>query len=689
MKQKNKKRLKILFIILLLFTLVVGATSSFATSEGDTTQVEETGNSGPNPLDVITGIVDGLLGFFLNILNIIPVMIGGIIQMASVSIANIGNTGTPFAFLQLDDILFNRVPILSVNFFAGGGADVIVNIRGSIATWYYALRNIAIILSLAVLIYVGIRMAISTLAEDKAKYKKMLTDWVVGFITIFLLHYIIVIAVNVNDLLVGIFNNSTEISGMGSFAGDLALNAVNPIGGFVKGLTSAILYIFITVLTMMFLFDYIKRMLTVAFLMIIAPIITVTYSIDKMGDGKSQALNTWLKEFLYNILIQPFHCIIYLAFMTIIIGLIGKPTDINWFDGFGLGASVIAIVAMLFIKQAEPIVRKIFGFDNASSLGSVIASGALLANSINMAKSAANKDKGGKDKKPNKSGSGGNASKPQPSSNANRNTSNIDNNENGSNSNNNSRNGQDANSQNGNQNGNSSDNNTNSESQSGNNTQDSNSENNNGGNSNDGFSGDNDSNDGTQETEDRELNTEKIKNKRNAGDIAKSMCRLYPKVLKGYANAVSRVAGIAIGAMASENTITGGITGFHAGKLIQKGKDGVASGGKRVIKLATRKPKLKKETNQLIDKYNAVKKSTGWDDATMYNASKQYLNINNLDRETNPELRDYARTLHQYRGQFEGRYKEPTDMVLNAINQIQTGELTKDKESMKRYTRKK
>lgn len=296
MKQKNKKRLKILFIILLLFTLVFGATSSFATSEGDTTQVEETENSGPNALDVITGVVNGVLGFFLNLLNIIPVTIGGIIQMASASIANIGNTGPLFAFLQLDDILFNRVPILSVNFFASGGADVIVNIKGSIATWYYALRNIAIILSLAVLIYVGIRMAISTLAEDKAKYKKMLTDWVVGFITIFLLHYIIVIAVNVNDLLVGIFNNSTQVSGMGSFAGDLALNAVNPIGGFVKGLTSAILYIFITVLTMMFLFDYIKRMLTVAFLMIIAPIITVTYSIDKMGDRKISSIKYLAKR---------------------------------------------------------------------------------------------------------------------------------------------------------------------------------------------------------------------------------------------------------------------------------------------------------------------------------------------------------------------------------------------------------
>ncbi len=186
----------------------------------------------------------------------------------------------------MEDILFNKVPILSVNFFKSTNSEVITNIRGSIATWYYALRNIAIILSLAVLIYIGIRMAISTISEDKAKYKKMLTDWVVGFITIFLLHYIIVITVNVNDLLVGMFANSVNNSfDFGSFAGQLALNGL-PGQRWTVALTCTILYLFLVVMIFMFLINYLKRMLTVAFLMIIAPIITVTYSIDKVGDRK-------------------------------------------------------------------------------------------------------------------------------------------------------------------------------------------------------------------------------------------------------------------------------------------------------------------------------------------------------------------------------------------------------------------
>ena len=113
----------------------------------------------------------------------------------------------------------------------------------------------------------------------------------------------------------------------------------------------------------------------------IAPIITVTYSIDKMGDGKSQALNTWLKEFVFNMLIQPFHCIIFLSIVM---------TGINIMDGT-LSSSVLAVVMILFIMQAEKIVKTIFGFNKASSLGDSIAGVAALGTGLSMLQNAAGK----------------------------------------------------------------------------------------------------------------------------------------------------------------------------------------------------------------------------------------------------------------------------------------------------------
>ena len=94
---------------------------------------------------------------------------GNIVDGSSVS----GKMITPF------DIFFNRIAILDVNFFnLSDDGSVIANIRNSVAAWYYVMRLIAAAILLCVLIYVGIRMAISTIASDKAAYKKMLVDWI-------------------------------------------------------------------------------------------------------------------------------------------------------------------------------------------------------------------------------------------------------------------------------------------------------------------------------------------------------------------------------------------------------------------------------------------------------------------------------------------------------------------------------
>ena len=85
-----------------------------------------------------------------------------------------------------------------------------------------------------------------------------------------------------------------------------------------------LLLVYFTLLgmTTAFLFSYIKRMLTVGFLIIIAPLITITYSMDKMKDGQAQALNTWMREFMFNVLIQPFHVVIYLVFVSTTLDLL-------------------------------------------------------------------------------------------------------------------------------------------------------------------------------------------------------------------------------------------------------------------------------------------------------------------------------------------------------------------------------
>ena len=150
----------------------------------------------------------------------------------------------------------------------------------------------------------------------------------------------------------------------------------------------------------------------------ISPLISITYSIDKMGDGKAQALGNWLREFIFTILIQPFHCLMYIAFVRTAFTLITSNGNIlsiqSFADGIDLLTSpdynqlvngVLAILCLKFINDGEKIVRKIFGFQDDNSLTSMAAGmavgmmavknakkmGATARKGINMAKGGASR----------------------------------------------------------------------------------------------------------------------------------------------------------------------------------------------------------------------------------------------------------------------------------------------------------
>ena len=304
-------------------------------------------------------IGDGILGILLLGAKLGILFIGRVISLILGFFTDNG------ASLSVQDIIFNKVKITDINFFDIDGADGTIKIiRGNVAAWYVGVRNLASVVLVIILIYVGIRMAISTIAEEKAKYKKMLIDWFTSMCLLFVLHFIIILTIQLNNTLVGAIGDA---SSTGDIAKQFLDNALNNVY-FTKGMGNAICYLLLEALTFGFLIAYIKRMITIAFLIIIAPLVTITYSIDRMGDGSSQALNTWFKEFAYNILIQPFHCIAFLALCSTAVDL-GKDAD--------LGSATLAICLLAFLaKSAEDIVKRIFGFQ-AQSMASPVAAAAL------------------------------------------------------------------------------------------------------------------------------------------------------------------------------------------------------------------------------------------------------------------------------------------------------------------------
>ena len=373
---KKSKIQKIIFIVTIILIImnvicnVVLATNGEAsreTNDGvivineiDTEEEDDTWTL----VDGLLGVLDGLMAIVSKILGLPFLLIAVGIQGVLTQIAKMGGESIE-GWVTPDDIFFNRLAITDINFFnLNTGADAIDTIRLNIATWYYVLRVLAMVALLAVLIYVGIKMALSTIASEQAMYKKMLTNWAVSFALIFLLNYIIMFVLEVNDAFVGILKSTITIRIGEGVPSTLITQYITSLKTATTWV-SLIMYCMLVGITIAFFVNYVKRMLTIGFLIIISPLITVTYSIDKMGDGKAQALNTWLKEFIFNVLIQPFHCIIYAVFVAPALALSAT--------GGSFAKMALAIICMAFIWTAEKIVKTIFGFNEATSLGEAVA----------------------------------------------------------------------------------------------------------------------------------------------------------------------------------------------------------------------------------------------------------------------------------------------------------------------------
>lgn len=325
--------------------------SSDATSEGN----------------LILGFLDYTFGILLYPIKLLLMVPGLIAQGILSTIVSGGEESLVFG-VSIDQILFNQLAITDINIFsnttAAGqnmiGNKLIMEIRTLIANWYYAFRNFVIVVYLCILIYVGIRMAISSVAEDKAKYKNMLKNWGVGLALVMILHIIIIVIININSQLLMLIKptniNTGEYTNLMS---ELFKQAF--WFDFTTSFGSVILYSILTVLTFVFLIIYIKRMITISFLICVAPLITVTYPIDKAGDNKSQILNSWLKEFITDVLIQFFHCVIYVVLVQSSFNNMLSSGSLNF------GAMFVSIVMTCCIFYVEGVVKKLFGLDKGGA----------------------------------------------------------------------------------------------------------------------------------------------------------------------------------------------------------------------------------------------------------------------------------------------------------------------------------
>ena len=352
----------------------------------------------------------------------------------------------PVYKISPQEIFSDQVPALHINFInpktyseesnydetsttdkVNGAAPVFNSAKvlaPQISKWYVAIRNMVLVGLMVILLYIGIRIVISSTAGEKAKYKEHIKDWLIAVILVVFMHYIMAFALTITEYITSMLNSNNAMikfqiddeDAMKQIFGDedysqyknsdgtydLYVNLMgyarlqqqletrDDDGNVIVNwnyIGYAIIYLTLVIYTIMFLIIYLKRVIYMAFLTMIAPLVALTYPIDKIADGKAQAFDMWLKEYAYNLLLQPFHLLLYTM-------LIGSVMDL------AVNNMIYALVALGFLIPAEKLFRRFFGFEKAATTGSIVGGvvgGSLAMNAINkLGKIGPGGSKGGK-----------------------------------------------------------------------------------------------------------------------------------------------------------------------------------------------------------------------------------------------------------------------------------------------------
>ena len=410
-----KKTITVLLIIVILFNYIFSTcvfaeeseespadtTSKYSMDKSQIDSMIEDGkttdiNGNKTEINFGKSMVGTMVGLSVRWLDVIPKIIHVMATVFAISGGYVGDVGefsqipegeiikkgagsiAAQILISVEQIVFGRYFLFNVDYtitsenieekVASGDiltADLdftktIASMRDQVFYYYYLLRLIAIVISLLTLIYIGIRMAISTVASDQAKYKKMFVGWCESFVIIFILHYIIVVILKFNTILMNwaVILKDTLTAGGGRSFEPVIIGSVFSVlqtkGGFTVA-AYALVYWFLVFMQLKFFILYMRRVFVIAFLIIISPLITVTYSIDKSGDGKAQAFSNWVREFLVTVFIQPLHAFTYLVFMFLA-------------GGIAESAPVFALVFIYALSRIEKIVKVIFNMGKVESI---------------------------------------------------------------------------------------------------------------------------------------------------------------------------------------------------------------------------------------------------------------------------------------------------------------------------------
>lgn len=223
MKKKTYKIIICISLVVMLFTNFTSVFGAINESYSKNTKVTETSLESKIKDSVLLDVLANMINA---VASLAESLIGGIFSVLT------GDNIFPWA----DRIIFNSIGFLDINFLNPAdsslfGASNAPSILGKVVKRVYSTIFSLAVLFLGVAVGVmAIRLAISSIAAEKAKYKQAIVNWATCIVLLFLMHYILAFVFWVNEQMVEIASNvlmsTIEKEGLGSVDFQEALNSV-------------------------------------------------------------------------------------------------------------------------------------------------------------------------------------------------------------------------------------------------------------------------------------------------------------------------------------------------------------------------------------------------------------------------------------------------------------------------------
>ena len=398
---KNKKFIFSLVIILMLIGLFLHMNNSlYAATNPEYYKAPSDVQKWINDffskiLDQKVGVLGKPIAALVNLVNIILFIV-----LYSVFVASGISDGLKFPFP--DQIIFNGLPMLDPNFInPNGDSGSMVNIMKDIVqNFYYSFFALAGTVFVLAAVVIGIKLAFSALASEKARYKEAIKNWIMGLGMLFLMHFVLAGMFAINEqicisaskicknvtfginplelipwagsIIKGMINVAGSIFGQDNVTEKFAIH-VQGYGGLilrfaVKGILQSDLIYSIGLAIMLgqtftLIIMYIKRVFYCIILGMIAPLIVAMDTIQKVVTGRdSGVLKNWFQNMVAIIFNQSFQAI-FLCVTTILIGEIAKGTNRDIVVG------LVSVIGLNAIMKFDKLFKELLGIKDSKVMG--------------------------------------------------------------------------------------------------------------------------------------------------------------------------------------------------------------------------------------------------------------------------------------------------------------------------------